>query len=380
MTRRILLIDDEQAVLDAFRRTLRKRFDVTTACGPEEGLRVLEEQGPFALVVTDFNMPGMDGVELLKHVESFDADIVRVMLTGQAETSTAIDAINDGHIFRFLTKPCEPHVMAACLDDGLEQWRLRHAERELLEQTVRGSIQVLSDVLALSNPAAFGKASRLVGLVRHVTRTLELAGAWQYETAALLSQLGCVAVPDDLLERLAAGEELLGEQTAIYDRHPEVARKLLGHIPRLRRVAEIVYQQMDGAEPTDDKIVLLGARILAAAIEFEEDISIGATKQQVVESLTRGGHYPHRIVSALASATVAGTAGTERAMPLQELRVGMVLLEDLKTGDGNLIFGRDQVLTAGALERLRNYAELGRLEKTMIRVSVVPEADVSEAA
>ena len=289
---RILLVDDEQAVLDALCRQHRKQFELVPACGAEEGLRAILKDGPFSVIVTDFKMPDMNGTQLLARAGEEAPDMIRIMLTGQADLNTAIDAVNRGHIFRFLTKPCEPDVLRGCLEAGLEQHRLRNAERLLLEQTVRGSIEVLAEVLALANPSAFGRATRIRGLVRHIVRHLKLADGWQYETAALLSQIGQIAVPDDLLERMSSGEELPADQAAMLERHPEVARDLLKKIPRLQPVAEMVYHQRTSARNSSSASVVLGGRMLAAALDFDEFLTVGASPSQALKALMReSGKY-----------------------------------------------------------------------------------------
>ena len=128
---RILFVDDEENILNGLRRSLRKHFDVQIAVGPEAGLRVLEENGPFAVVVSDYVMPGMNGVSFLKEAKVIAPNSVRMMLTGYADMNNAIRAINEGSIFRFLTKPCETEVMVKALTDGLEQYRLVMLEKEL---------------------------------------------------------------------------------------------------------------------------------------------------------------------------------------------------------------------------------------------------------
>ena len=304
---RILLVDDEQAVLDGLCRQHRKHYTLVPACGSDAGLQAVAEEGPFAVVVTDYQMPGMNGTQFLAKAREHDPDMIRIMLTGQADLQTAIDAVNHGHIFRFLTKPCEPEILRGCLDAALEHCRLRNAERDLLEQTVRGSIEVLADVLALSNPSAFGRATRIRGLVRHVVQHLKLSDGWQYESAALLSQIGCVAVPEDLIDRMAAGEKLPAEQVAMLERHPEVARDLLVKIPRLQGVAEMVYHQHSTAEPSDDRAVVLGGRMLAAALNFDEYLSVGATRNQALDALNKTeGKYDKGVLEALASISTGG--------------------------------------------------------------------------
>jgi len=366
---RILLVDDEQAVLDGLCRQHRKHYTLVSACGSAAGLEAVAQDGPFAVVVTDFQMPGMNGTQFLAKAREHDPDMIRVMLTGQADLQTAIDAVNRGHIFRFLSKPCEPEVLRGCLDAALEQFRLRNVERDLLEQTVRGSIEVLADVLALSNPAAFGKATRIRGLVRHIVQHLKLADGWQYETAALLSQIGYVAVPDDLLDRMLAGESLPADQAAMLERHPEVARDLLLKIPRLQAVAEMVYHQNSPAKLADDRVVVLGGRMLAAALDFEEFISVGATCKQALDALKKeGDKYDKGVLEALASAKMSSSADVAQVVPVRQLHVGMVIQEDVRNAEGNLIVGHGHEVTEGSLQRLRNYAELGQLEKIDLRV------------
>src|ERR1700735_5369190 len=157
MTNRILCVDDEPNILLAFARQLRK-YEIVTALGPELGLKTVEEQGPFAVVVSDLRMPRMSGVQFLTKVKELSPDTVRIMLTGHGDLSAAAEAVNQGSIFRFLLKPCPTEVLSGALEAGLEQYRLVNAERQLLEQTLRGSVEVLSEILSLSNQEAFGQA------------------------------------------------------------------------------------------------------------------------------------------------------------------------------------------------------------------------------
>ncbi len=101
----VLCVDDDAFILDGFRRQLRNKFNVYTAEGPREGLETVSKNGPFTVIVSDFQMPGMNGIEFLTRVRALAPDSVRVMLTGQADFATAIAAVNQGNIFRFLVKP-----------------------------------------------------------------------------------------------------------------------------------------------------------------------------------------------------------------------------------------------------------------------------------
>src|SRR5581483_6863446 len=169
---KILFVDDDANVLEGYKRQLRKQFHVETATGGIEALRLLRKSGPYAIIVADMKMPSMNGIELLKHVEKLAPDTVRMMLTGNADQQTAVDAINEGHIFRFLTKPCSSEQMTKVLEAGLAQYRLVTAEKEVLEKTLIGSVSILIEVLSMTHPMEFGRVKKLLDYVREVARAV----------------------------------------------------------------------------------------------------------------------------------------------------------------------------------------------------------------
>jgi FixJ family two-component response regulator len=131
---RILFVDDEQGVLDGLERLLRKEFAVTVALGGQKGLTTIQDFGPFAVVISDMRMPGMSGAEFLAQVKHVAPDTVRMLLTGYTDLSAAIDAVNEGNIFRFLTKPCTKDVLVDAVNIGLTQYHKTTAEKELLKK------------------------------------------------------------------------------------------------------------------------------------------------------------------------------------------------------------------------------------------------------
>src|SRR5262249_53231752 len=124
MSTKILFVDDDASILTAFQRNLRKQFALDVAIGGSEALRAMSAKGPYAVLVADMQMPEMNGLEFLKKAEEISPQTVRIMLTGNADQKTASDAVNLGHVFRFLTKPCSTEELAATLKAGLEQYLL----------------------------------------------------------------------------------------------------------------------------------------------------------------------------------------------------------------------------------------------------------------
>jgi serine phosphatase RsbU (regulator of sigma subunit) len=135
LTDKILFVDDDANLLASFRRQLRKQFQIETAIGGSEGLDLVEQNGPYSVIVSDFRMPHMDGIEFLTRVREIAPDTVRIMLTGNADMQAAIQAVNEGNIFRFLTKPCSADVLGESLNTGIEQYQQVTREREYNEKS-----------------------------------------------------------------------------------------------------------------------------------------------------------------------------------------------------------------------------------------------------
>jgi FixJ family two-component response regulator/GGDEF domain-containing protein len=131
---KVLFVDDEQGILDGYQRLLRKEFDVSVALGGQLGLTTIQEDGPYAVVISDMRMPGMSGAEFLAQVRQQAPDSVRMLLTGYTDLSAAIDAVNEGNIFRFLTKPCEKEALVSAINIGVTQYNSITAEKEFIRK------------------------------------------------------------------------------------------------------------------------------------------------------------------------------------------------------------------------------------------------------
>ncbi len=159
MSNRVLIVDDDPNLLAGFRRRLRRDFELETVAGGFEGLDVIQRDGPFSVVVSDYCMPEMNGVEFLARVREIAPETVRMMLTGSADLHAAIQAINQGNIFRFLTKPCGTEELQEALHEGISQYRRTHKERKYNRRTRRWltqAMEVQQSLLPNSGPALDG--------------------------------------------------------------------------------------------------------------------------------------------------------------------------------------------------------------------------------
>lgn len=367
MADRILCVDDDPNILEGYKRQLRKEFELATAVGPEQGLQMVTEQGPFAVVVSDLQMPGMNGVEFLAHVRSHEPDTVRMLLTGNAELQAAIDAINQGQIFRFLTKPCTSELLGGALKAALAQHHLITAERELLEQTLSGSIGVLCEILGLINPEAFGRSSRITRYVELIAAHLHVSELWSIKTAAMLSQIGCVILPEPVLKKVYRGEVLTGEESQLFNQHPFVAYDLIAKIPRMKRVAEIIKFQdkyYDGygvpGDTQQGNTIPMEARILKVALDFDALESAGKTKAEAFgEMKQRKGWYDPTVIDAMKAAFSQEIKYEMKPAVVADLREGMILAEGIHSSQHVLLASKGQQVTQSMIMRLQNYSKTG---------------------
>jgi response regulator RpfG family c-di-GMP phosphodiesterase len=367
---KILLVDDELNILEGYQRQLRRLFKTEIAQSGDQGLQALKESGPYAVVVSDFRMPGMNGIEFLTRVREIAPDTVRMMLTGFAEIQAVIEAINQGNIFRFLTKPCPPEVMIRALEDGIRQYQLILGERELLEKTLKGTIQVLTEVLALVNPEAFGRASRITRYIREIAEQIDdirQEDMWQLETSAMLSQIGCILLPQETIKKIYEGRPFTAEEKEVYQMHPGIAHDLLKQIPRLESVAETIYYQEKGYDgsgiPSDPKLgeaIPLGARILKAVLDFDVLTTRGESRGKALLRLkSENGLYDPLVLRAFEKVLGTEAQFDLQTLPVNKLKEKMILNQTLWSLDGTKkILSQGYEVTSTILKHLIKFQSL----------------------
>jgi response regulator RpfG family c-di-GMP phosphodiesterase len=374
---RILFVDDDPNVLSAYQRTLRKRYTLDTASSGDAGLALIEKDGPYAVIVADMQMPGMNGIDFLKHAMEKTPDTVRLMLTGNADQKTAVDAVNHGHVFSFLSKPCPSESLEAALENALRQYELICAEKELLEETLNGSIKVLTDILAIVDPEAFGHAQRLREEVRAVAKWFGVPRAWEYELGAMLSQIGTVAIPPTVLSRFRAQQGLSATEKEMIASIPEIGANLIANIPRMGPVAEIVrYQRknFDGTGFPSDSMagenIPMGARILRVLSDLVRVESGRRTRADAfVQLKLKTGVYDPKVLEAVASCYdlfLGGEQSELKTISFSELTIGHVLASDILTKDGTLVVGCGAQISGALLRKLQNFREVVGLKEPIV--------------
>jgi response regulator RpfG family c-di-GMP phosphodiesterase len=408
----ILCVDDEPNILSALQRLLnRNGYQVLTAAGGEAALDMLRNPptpNPIAMIISDQLMPGMTGVELLRQVKESHPETIRIILTGHMDVESAIAAVNNGGMFRYLTKPWEDQDLLTTVDAGLLQYELVQQNRELNEQTQRHNAEVLqlnqalekqvkelasrnqelahlSDmlekdlyeslamllrVMEIHDFRLVAKARRVAGYVKRIASMMSRPDSETrlLITAALLQDLGLMSVPHGILDKQ---EGLLSEvERALLQQHPQVSMEAVSHLGQLKPIAPIIlahHERYDG-QGYPNKIIgeeiPLGARIIAVANGYDDVVApcygnpIPALEQDALKYLSsqRSRAFDPLIVDTFIRC-VSGSAQQQRAISLTDLEEGMVLAQNIFSPQNTLLITKGVVLTLAMIKRLQG---LGR--------------------
>ncbi|WP_419797698.1 MAG: response regulator [Terasakiella sp.] len=356
---KVLLIDDDPNLLQGLRRQYHKRFKVICAEAGPKALEILKEHDDIGVVVSDMRMPQMTGLEVLKHIRTLNPNIVRIMLTGNADQQTAIDAVNEGAIFRFYNKPCDPETLAYGIDDALRQYDLVSAEKILLEKTLAGTIKFLVDLLSFSNPKAFARSARIREWIKQILPHFQLKAAWQLDFAAMLMPMSDLILPQEITDKIREGSKLSQEEADCYNNASKVIQDMLKQIPRLEEIADIIasIHLSANAETSDD--LPIESRILRILDDLAKQTKRTKATEKIFKKMVPflqdyDADVFHTIKSVLLDRDEDDLEEMETMkISLLALQPGYTLLSDITSTGGRLLLATGSVLSETHIEKLK---------------------------
>ncbi len=358
-TPQILCIDDDPDLLDGLELSLRRLGEVHTAPDGDNALVLAAQLPRLAVVVCDMRMPGRNGAEVLQVFSEQYPEATRILLTGYADIQSAIAAVNQGNLFRFLSKPAANDVLQKAVYDGIKQHQLVIAERQLLTQTLRGSVEALSEALAMSSPAIFGQAKRVATLVKACAEEQYGQSDWMMESAVFLINLGLVGLPVEMHEKVLDRKKLDPAEKALLEQAHARTMHLLSNIPRLEMVRDLLrfIQPKTGGQletpPGQHALLREKASLIRAIIMYVSYESSGQTMSGALNSIAQSGSMSGRLLEVIRKRVGDSLlVDCQVSLPFNLLRPGMILNKSLYTPSGILVAPAGYQITDGFTLRL----------------------------
>lgn len=378
MKEKILFVDDEDNLLSAVRRLFRNKYDLTIVHSPEIALEQIEIEQNYSVIVSDMKMPGMDGIEFLKLAKQKSPKSIRIMMTGNADQETARTAINESQVYKFISKPCSADEIEKVVSEAVQLYKTLNIERTLLEETLQGSVSLLSDILSLTAPDLFYQASEIQPSVEKLAQRFCPDEILQVKLAVLFSDLPIVVIPEELLKKAREANELTTDESHALYYSLDLSKSLLNRIPRLQKVSDIVFYQfknIDGTgEPRNQSTsdIPIGSKIIRVCKDYYHIKKSGKSIIDTFKILnSRKGIYDPEILRAFAELIIKNEKTPDekripRPIGLAELTQNQRLEAPIYTNNGLLLFAQGTILNRISIQRIINHSKITGIKEPII--------------
>ncbi len=375
----ILIIDDQIQNIELLEAHLLPcGYEIVAAASGEEALEKLANN-QIDLILLDVRMPGMDGFEVTRRIREDTAHrlLPIILVTALHEMEDRIKGIEAG-CDDFLSKPFDKTELLARVqsllkvkqyNDLLHNYQKKLEKdvikrTEVLQSSIQGTIKILGDILSLTNPEAFNTAQQSKTLTSNLCKRLQVEDEWEFEIAAILSQIGLITLPADIVNKSNKNQHLDENEQQILKSHPATAQQLISNIPRLGKVAMAIgCQMMDFSETLkiENKRVALMARMLKLTLDFVTAERLCWYKMNILADFKKKGIYDPEMLVALEEELMS----VEKDYLIREISPyalipGMVLANDIFGENSLLIVTKGTEITEIFKAKLLTFLKFGR--------------------
>lgn len=366
----ILIVDDEAANIQLLTEILRPHY---TTLAVKSGTKALETAAKSTpdLILLDVMMPGLDGFTVCRKLKATPqvAGIPVIFVTALS------DAVDEANGFAcggldYIVKPVSPPVVLARVATHLKLKATETQLRTTLHKTLSGSVSLLTDLLSLSNPVAYNRANRLSSFVKLMAPYLDEENYWQFELAAMFSQVGCLTIPPEVLEKIYRGNGVSAEEQELYDQHPQTGSQYIARIPQLENVAAIIASMgdvdsllMQGPQ-VQGHVVELGSRLLCMVLDYDRLLTLGVPSEEALQHLKQDGErYGRYALEVLEKGLQANRFMLPQKVSAFMLKTGCILRRDaISSTSGKLLLAAGTELSPPMIEALQRAASFGHLD------------------
>jgi len=330
----ILIVDSDGQALTAMQRRLRKTFEVHIALGPRSGLQRIREEGPYALVMAEFSMPEMDGVDFLAEAGKLSPESARVLMSRiPLDVSILLRAINVGKVHHVLPASCEDVALIGAVQEGVDRYKRMSASVENMQQVHAIFAKAVHELVCWLRGDVRGVISPLLPLLRDLGQKAGNPRPTVTETALLLSIIGLIVLPPTLLDKIVRGQTLTDDELLAFAIHPEHAVEWVRHLPQLREVADVLRDYANAlhlvllsetAEPLERPSISTEGALLAMVMEYRVSSYAQLDNALILDRMRSNTLYARPHIKALETVLMANDQD-EVEIGLNSLQPGMVL-------------------------------------------------------
>lgn len=356
---KIMLVTTDRQFAKTAKTALGGAVVLSMTDSGEKALKAFEGHA-YTVVIADLALTGMDGRAFLAAAKKKHPLITRVAVAEAPDFDQAKQLVNTADISWLLTKPCKAEDLRAAIQDSVSRHRHGKAESKAMRNILTGGVKMLVEILGLTHPEAVRRSKRILPQAQILNRKLKAMSPQLLDMVVLLSHIGWMGLPKELLRKVETGNDITKEEMRVFRTHPQIAAKLLENIPRMGKIAEIIRHQNT---PYAQKPPL-GARILKACIDLDQ---LRAKKGNVKKALTRMHERPDVYDPAVIKVLIhlGGNGKKHRKIPLAvtDLKPGMIMLRDMVTEEGNVLLHKGECLSEASHIRLTTFNDLIKVKE-----------------
>lgn len=369
----VLIVDDTPDNLFLLSDLLKGEYHVKVANSGEKALRIAATAPQPDLILLDIMMPGLDGYAVCQKLKESETtwNIPVLFISALSDTFDIVRAFEVGGV-DYITKPIQPAEVQARVKTHIELYKTRQDIQTLLTKTLTGSVKIILDLLSLNQPLLMEQSIRIRRYARELIQRLPInpKEAWNIDLATMLSSVGCVGIPQDVLRRRHTRQPLTPEEIRRFEEHPSLGAEMIGRIPRLDKVAVMIRNQnMPFHEQNGDEedITSMGSAILQILLAFDNLLLSGTDAISAVNALQMKG-YPLCLIEGLRTIVTTDAKQIPKRVAFDRLQSGMILAENLVDHDGIIIVGEGSELSASIIRLLQHFDSQGNCRSRDILV------------
>ncbi|MFG0263956.1 MAG: response regulator [Rhodopirellula sp. JB055] len=377
MAERILFVDDDPILLKILAEMASQKLPASyrahTAEGGKAAIETTDKQGPFSVVLVDKQMPDMDGIETIGALRNKMPNAVFIMLTGNKDLETAIQAVNDGKVFKFLTKPCDPDQIISTIQEAQAQHNSQVSTKDLLSGTFAGTLDLMTDLIEMPDGRNID-TTRMLESISELAKSLSIDIGWEERIATRVCLVGLAILSPQEAEEFRCLDPTSERHKELFAKTCRISANLLKKIPRLGWIVDLLC-----AVPRAEGFRESGRRIEASALLLRVVFywnslttkglcveAASSTIQQILPNLS------NNMINAMECLHDNRDTLCVRRLPINQLHPGMIPYETISIDEGCKVITGGRRLTVQVIANLMNNPAFNEREVAIVESSIEP--------